>query len=35
MKSDSDLKRDVENELNWNPELNSTDIASKATGWQR
>jgi osmotically-inducible protein OsmY len=31
MKSDSDLKRDVENELNWNPELNSTDIASKAT----
>lgn len=32
MKSDSDLKRDVDNELRWNPELDSTDIATRAAG---
>jgi osmotically-inducible protein OsmY len=31
MKSDSDLKRDADNELTWNPEIDSTDIATKAT----
>lgn len=31
MKSDSDLKCDVDNELKWNPEINSTDIATNAT----
>jgi len=31
MKSDDDLKRDVDNELKWNPELNATDIATNAT----
>jgi osmotically-inducible protein OsmY len=31
MKSDDDIKRDVDNELNWNPEIDSTDIATKAT----
>lgn len=31
MKPDSDLKRDVDNELKWNPEIDSTDIATKAT----
>jgi osmotically-inducible protein OsmY len=31
MKSDDDLKRDVENELKWNPELDATDIATNAT----
>lgn len=31
MKSDSDLKRDVDNELRWDPEIDSTDIATKAT----
>jgi osmotically-inducible protein OsmY len=30
MKSDSDLKQDVDNELKWNPEIESSDIASKA-----
>jgi osmotically-inducible protein OsmY len=29
MKSDSDLKQDVDNELKWNPEIESSDIASK------
>ncbi len=32
MKSDSDLKRDVDNELKWNPELTATDIATTANG---
>jgi osmotically-inducible protein OsmY len=31
MKSDDDIKCDVDNELNWNPEIDSTDIATKAT----
>lgn len=31
MKSDEEIKRDVDNELQWNPELNATDIATKAT----
>ena len=31
MKSDTDLKRDVDSELKWNPELNSTDIATKVS----
>ena len=30
MKSDDELKRDVDNELHWNPELNATDIATIA-----
>jgi len=29
MKSDDEIKRDVDNELQWNPELNATDIATK------
>jgi osmotically-inducible protein OsmY len=32
MKSDDELKRDVDNELKWNPELNATDIATIAIG---
>lgn len=32
MKSDSDIKNDVDNELKWNPEIEPTDIASKVTG---
>lgn len=31
MKSDTDIKRDVESELRWAPELDETDIAVKAT----
>ncbi|HEV2702789.1 MAG TPA: BON domain-containing protein [Steroidobacteraceae bacterium] len=31
MKSDIDIKNDVDNELKWNPELDATDIATKAT----
>jgi osmotically-inducible protein OsmY len=31
MKSDDDIKCDVDNELNWNLEIDSTDIATKAT----
>lgn len=31
MKSDSDIKRDVDAELRWNPEIDSTDIATKVT----
>lgn len=31
MKSDADIKRDVDNELKWNPEIDATDIATKAT----
>jgi len=27
MRSDSDIKRDVEDELRWNPNVDSTDIA--------
>jgi osmotically-inducible protein OsmY len=30
MKSDDDIKCDVDNELDWNPEIDSTDIATKA-----
>lgn len=31
MKSDDAIKCDVDNELNWNPEIDSTDIATKVT----
>lgn len=31
MKSDDDIKRDVDNELKWNPEIDFTDIATKVT----
>jgi len=31
MKSDDNIKCDVDNELNWNLEIDSTDIATKAT----
>lgn len=31
MKPDSDIKKDVEAELRWSPELNETDIAVKVT----
>jgi osmotically-inducible protein OsmY len=31
MKSDDDIKCDVDNELNWNLEIDSTDIATKTT----
>jgi osmotically-inducible protein OsmY len=31
MKSDDDIKCDVDNELNWNLEIDSMDIATKAT----
>lgn len=31
MKSDTDIKRDVESELRWAPELDETDIAVKGT----
>jgi hypothetical protein len=31
MKSDEDLKRDVDNELKWNPEIDSTDIGTTAS----
>jgi hypothetical protein len=27
MKSDTELERDVKEELRWNPDLNATDIA--------
>ena len=27
MRSDSDIKRDVEDELHWDPDLDATDIA--------
>ena len=27
MSADSDIKRDVENELRWDPDINATDIA--------
>jgi osmotically-inducible protein OsmY len=27
MRSDSDIKRDVESELRWDPDIDSTDIA--------
>jgi osmotically-inducible protein OsmY len=27
MRSDSDIKRDVEDELRWDPDLDATDIA--------
>ena len=32
MKSDADIKRDVEAELKWSPEVNETDIAVKVNG---
>jgi osmotically-inducible protein OsmY len=32
MKSDTDIKRDVDAELKWNPEVDETDIATKVTG---
>jgi osmotically-inducible protein OsmY len=32
MKSDSDIKRDVEAELRWTPDVDDTDIAVKVTG---
>jgi|SRR5688572_946491 len=32
MKTDADIKRDVESELRWAPQLDETDIAVKATG---
>jgi osmotically-inducible protein OsmY len=32
MKSDTDIKRDVESELRWAPEVDDTDIAVKVTG---
>jgi osmotically-inducible protein OsmY len=32
MKSDSDIKRDVEAELNWDPDIDATDIAVAAKG---
>lgn len=31
MRPDSDIKRDVDAELKWNPEIDSTDIATKVT----
>jgi hypothetical protein len=31
MRSDNDIKRDVDADLPWNPELDSTDIATKIT----
>jgi osmotically-inducible protein OsmY len=30
MKSDSEIERDVKDELNWNPDIDATDIAVKA-----
>ena len=32
MKSDEDIKRDVEAELRWSPEVDDTDIAVKVNG---
>ena len=32
MKSDSDIKRDVEAELKWDPDIDATDIAVAAKG---
>lgn len=32
MKSDADIKRDVEAELKWSPQINETDIAVKVNG---
>ncbi len=32
MKSDNDIKRDVEAELRWSPDVHDTDIAVKVTG---
>ncbi len=31
MKSDNDLKRDVDNELKWDPQIDCVDIATNAT----
>ena len=31
MKSDDEIKCDVDNELDWNPEIDATDIATKVT----
>jgi osmotically-inducible protein OsmY len=31
MKTDDEIKHDVDNELQWNPELDATDIATKAS----
>jgi len=32
MRSDTDIKRDVEAELRWSPDLDDTDIAVKVNG---
>ncbi len=32
MRSDADIKRDVEDELRWDPDINATDIAVAVTG---
>ena len=32
VKSDSDIKRDVESELKWSPDLDETDVAAKVNG---
>ena len=32
MKSDSDIKRDVEAELKWDPDIDATDIGVAAKG---
>jgi len=32
MKSDNDIKRDVESELRWSPEIDETDVAVKING---
>jgi len=31
MKSDDEIQCDIENELNWNPEIDATDVATKVT----
>jgi osmotically-inducible protein OsmY len=32
MKTDDEIKRDVEAELRWSPQINETDIAMKVNG---
>jgi hypothetical protein len=35
MKADADIKRDVEAELKWDPQIDETDIAVKVNGGAR
>jgi hypothetical protein len=34
MRTDDDIKRDVENELKWDPDIDSSDIGIAVKGWR-